>query len=335
MIRMFKKGLLWLSLLVMVLSAALAGGAWYWAHTAVTLKQDPADYLVESGAGLRAVARSMNEAGVVINEDLFVVMARLTGYDTQIKAGAYEARQGDTPRSLLERMAAGDMMQTRLTLVEGWTYARIRDELRQNPDVKQTLEDVSDAALKDRLGIDSPSLEGWFYPDTYVFTPGTSDFDILRRAYAAQKEMLDKLWAARPEGLPLKSPYEALILASIVEKETGHAQDRDRVSGVFINRLRLGMPLQTDPTVIYGMGDKYQGRIRKVDLQTDTPWNTYTRGGLPPTPIASSGRAALKAALNPESHKFLYFVSRGDGTSEFSENLNAHNRAVAKYILGR
>ncbi len=335
MVRFFKAGLLWVVVLALVIAAALGGGAWYWANSPIKLKSDPADYLVESGAGVRMVARSMNEAGIPVDENLFVAMARLTGLDTQIKAGAYEARQGDSPRRLLERMASGDMTQTRLTLVEGWTYAQIREVLRASPDVKQTLDGVSDEALMKRLGIDNRSLEGWFYPDTYVFTPGTADFDILRRAHVAQRDMLDKLWAAKSPNLPLKSPYEALILASIVEKETGHANDRKRVGGVFINRLRLGMPLQTDPTVIYGMGDKYKGRIRKVDLQTDTPWNTYTRGGLPPTPIASSGRAALEAALNPEVHKFLYFVSRGDGTSEFSTNLQQHNRAVAKYILGR
>src|SRR5690606_637679 len=214
-------------------------------------------------------------------------------------------------------------------------YQRIRQVLRESQAVKQTLEGVPDADLLKRLGAPYDSPEGLFYPDTYVFAPGTSDFDILRRAYQAQQQLLDELWAERDPDLPLKSPYEALILASIVEKETGHSPDRQRVSGVFINRLRIGMPLQTDPTVIYGMGDDYQGRIRKRDLTADTPWNTYTRGGLPPTPIANSGRAALYAALHPEEHDFLYFVSRGDGTSQFSTNLAAHNRAVAKYILKR
>jgi UPF0755 protein len=243
--------------------------------------------------------------------------------------------QGDSPRVLLERMASGDMMQTRLTFVEGWTYQRIRQALRDAPEVKQTLDGVSDGELLSRLGAGETNPEGLFYPDTYVFVPGSSDFDILRRAYHAHQEVLKDLWAQRDADLPLETPYEALILASIVEKETGHGADRKRVAGVFVNRLRLGMPLQTDPTVIYGMGDAYDGRIRKKDLQADTPWNTYTRGGLPPTPIASPGRAALAAALHPEQHKYLYFVSRGDGTSQFSTNLADHNRAVAKYILGR
>src|SRR5690606_28750143 len=262
-------------------------------------------------------------------------ISRFSKLDRQIKAGAYEAKKGDTAWQLLERMAQGDMTLTRLTLVEGWTYRQICDALRADSNVRQTLDGVSDEELLQRLGAEQSHPEGLFYPDTYVFTPGTSDYDILRRAYHAQMQQLEKLWADREADLPLSSPYEALILASIVEKETGHSADRARVAGVFINRLRIRMPLQTDPTVIYGMGDAYTGRIRKRDLQTDTPWNTYIRGGLPPTPIASSGLASLHAVLHPEKHKYLYFVSRGDGTSEFSETLVAHNRAVAKYILGR
>ncbi len=277
----------------------------------------------------------MLKSGIDVNEEGFVLLARLSGLDKQIQAGAYEALHGDSPRRLLERMVNGDMTQARLTLVEGWTYQRIRQALREAPQVKQTLEGVTDQQLLKQLGAEQQAPEGLFYPDTYVFVPGSSDFEILRRAYEAQETMLTTLWAERDPKLPLTSPYEALVLASIVEKETGHEQDRRRVAGVFINRLRLGMPLQTDPTVIYGMGDAYQGRIRKKDLTTDTPWNTYTRAGLPPTPIASPGRAAWAAVLHPESHNFLYFVSRGDGTSEFSSNLASHNRAVAKYILGQ
>ena len=330
-----KKIVIGLVVLVVLGLGVIVGGGWYWANAPVTLQGETARYPVQSGSGLRAIARSMNDNGIRIQEDLFVGLARLLEFDTRIKAGTYEASTGDSPLALLERMASGDMLLTRLTLPEGWTYAQIRQALRVNPDVRQTLDDSSDEELMEQLGIDSSSPEGWFYPDTYIFAPGTPDIDILRRAYASQQAILDELWEKRAPELPLKSPYEALVLASIIEKETGHSEDRGRVGGVFINRLRIGMPLQTDPTVIYGMGDKYQGRIRKADLQADTPWNTYTRGGLPPTPIANSGRAALEAALNPEQHKYLYFVARGDGTSEFSENLRQHNNAVAKYILGR
>lgn len=332
----FGSFLLYSFLIVALVAVAAGAGAWYWAtQRAVPMNAERVDYLVEPGSSLHSVARAMNEAGIRIDTRAFVALARISELDRQIKAGAYEAKKGDTAWQLLERMAQGDMTLTRLTLVEGWTYRQIREALRADPNVKQTLDGVSDEELLKRLGAEQTHPEGLFYPDTYVFTPGTSDFDILRRAHHAQVQQLEKLWADREADLPLSTPYEALILASIVEKETGHSADRARVAGVFINRLRIRMPLQTDPTVIYGMGDSYTGRIRKRDLQTDTPWNTYTRGGLPPTPIASSGLASLHAVLHPEEHKYLYFVSRGDGTSEFSETLGAHNRAVAKYILGR
>ena len=331
----FKKFIL--SIFVLALVAAVAAGsyAWYWATSPVSLTGERVDFLVESGSRPRTIAKVMNDAGIRLNEDAFVIMARLSKRDTRIKAGAYEATRADTPWKLLERLANGDMTQTRLTLVEGWTYQRIRQARRDDPNVKQTLDGISDAVLLQRLGAQVSSPEGLFYPDTYVFVPGSADFDILRRAYHAQQQVLEAVWQERDPDTPLTSPYEALIMASIVEKETGDKADRKRVAGVFANRLRLNMPLQTDPTVIYGMGDLYDGRIRKKDLTTDTPWNTDTRTGLPPTPIANSGRAALEAAVNPEGHDYLYFVSRGDGTSEFSKNLGDHNRAVSKYILNR
>lgn len=328
----------WLAGVLLILAgiAAASYGAWWWVmQRAVPMQGARVDYIIEPGSGPKAIARQMREAGIELNEDQFVWLARLAEKDTQLQAGAYEAVQGDTLWVLLERMAAGDMLQTRLALIEGWDYRRIRATLAQNEQVRQTLDAVSDAELLERLGSEFSHPEGLFYPDTYVFVPGTTDYDILRRAYHAQSELLEQMWAEREPGLPLKTPYEALILASIVEKETGHSADRARVAGVFINRLHSGMLLQTDPTVIYGMGEAYQGRIRKRDLQTDTPWNTYTRAGLPPTPIATPSKAALEATLHPEKHGFYYFVARGDGTSEFSRNLNEHNRAVRKYILNR
>lgn len=321
--------------LVVGLASAAYTGWWWVTERPVPMSEPRIDYVIESGAGPKAIARTMRQAGIDIDEQQFALVARLSEKDKLLQAGAYEAIRGDSLWRLLQRMAQGDMMQTRLTFVEGWDYKRIRQHLGSDVNVKQTLMETSDAELLQRLGADADHPEGLFYPDTYVFVPGTSDFDVLRRAYQAQKELLETLWAQRDPDLPLKTPYEALILASIVEKETGHSADRDRVAGVFINRLRIGMLLQTDPTVIYGMGEAYDGRIRKRDLQTDTAWNTYTRAGLPPTPIASPGKAALMATLHPEKHDFLYFVSRGDGTSEFSKNLNDHNRAVRKYILKR
>lgn len=337
---MTKKRILISLAVLLVLMAGVAYGAWWWVmERVVPMKGPQVDYIVEAGAGPRAIARTMREAGIAIDEKQFVLLARLTEKDKLLQAGAYEAVQGDTLWRLLARMAEGDMMQTRLTFVEGWDYKRMRQQLAADANVKQTLAQTpeADKALLAQLGESQTRLnpEGLFYPDTYVFVPGTTDFDILRRAYQAQRELLAKLWAERDPDLPLQDPYEALILASIVEKETGHSADRERVAGVFINRLRRGMLLQTDPTVIYGMGEAYEGRIRKRDLQTDTPWNTYTRAGLPPTPIASPGKAALLATLHPEKHDYLYFVSRGDGTSEFSKNLNDHNKAVRKYILNK
>jgi UPF0755 protein len=299
----------------------------------VVLDQVQADYVVEPGQRPRTIAKIMYQAGIQIDEEAFVAMARLTCRDKLIKAGAYEAAQGDSPWDILERMANGEMTQVHITLVEGWTYKRIRQALRDNPKLKQTLVDVPDAEILSRLAVTESNAEGLFYPDTYVFVPGSSDFDILRRAYHAQSELVAQVWADRDPGLPFTTPYQALVLASIIEKETGDSVDRRRVAGVFVNRLRMTMPLLTDPTVIYGMGESYEGRIRKKDLTSDTPWNTYTRAGLPPTPIASPGRAALLAAVHPEDHNYLYFVSRGDGTSEFSRTLLAHNRAVSKYIL--
>ena len=320
--------------------AVVAGGmalyAWHWSQDAIEMDAERIQYVVPAGSGLRQVAKVMNDAGINIHPDAMVGLARFSGLDTSIKAGTYQARQGDSPRQLLERMARGDVVLERLTLVEGWTYRQIRQALDSAGSVRNTLGDISDEELLRRLGAsDHPSPEGLFMPDTYVFAPGTTDFEILQQAYQAQRDTLKRAWESRDPDLPLSSPYEALILASIVEKETGLGEDRGKVAGVFVNRLRRGMLLQTDPTVIYGMGEKYDGRIRKRDLQTDTPWNTYTRSGLPPTPIASPGKAALDATLNPESHQYFYFVARGDGSSQFSKTLHEHNRAVAKYILGR
>ncbi|AZY49136.1 endolytic transglycosylase MltG [Bordetella avium] len=324
-----------LLLLAVLAAAGAAASAWYWAQQPIKLQADRVDFVVDPGATPRAIARTLNAAGVPVWEPGFVWMARLSDMDKLIKAGGYQAINGDSPWMLLQRMARGDMSQRQITFVEGWTYRQIRAALRENPDVKQTLGETSDEALMDRLGSAIKQPEGLFFPDTYVFTPGSSDYDILRRAYEEGQRVLAATWERRDPDLPMATPYEALIMASIIEKETGHGPERARISGVFANRLRLGMLLQTDPTVIYGMGDAYQGRIRRRDLQTDTPWNTYTRAGLPPTPIASAGRAALLAAVQPEKHKFLYFVSRGNGTSEFAANLSEHNRNVSRFILGQ
>lgn len=326
-----------LGLLALIIVIALVGwSGWWWVmQRAVPMNGPTVDYTVERGMGPRQIARQMSAAGVALHEDSFVLLARYAETDKSLKAGAYQAQSGDTLWDLLQRMVDGDMLQTRITFVEGWTFAQMMNALANHPDVKSTLADHSPAEIAQQLDMPSEHPEGLFYPDTYVFVPGTTDLVLLQRAYEFQLELIETLWAQRAADLPIETPYEALILASIIEKETGRAEDRKRIAGVFINRLRAGMLLQTDPTVIYGMGERYEGRIRKVDLTTDTPWNTYTRPGLPPTPIALPGKASIMAALHPEEHDYYYFVSRGDGSSEFSKTLQQHNSAVAKYILRR
>lgn len=328
--------IIWLLIIGLILLGAVMGGAAWWGwQRPVPMRTSVVDYIIDNGSTPKQIVQIMQKAGIGIDQTGFIWLARLSGRDKLLKAGAYEAKAGDTPWVLLERMANGDMTQVRLTFPEGWTFAQMRAALDASDQVRHDAKDLDTAEILQRLGIGEQSAEGLFYPDTYVFSPGASDLDVLRRAAQAGQQILDAAWRERDRNLPLETPYQALILASIIEKETGHVSDRARIAGVFINRLRIGMPLQTDPTVIYGMGAEYQGRIRKKDLERDTPWNTYTRPGLPPTPIASPGKAALMAALHPEQHDYLYFVSRGDGTSEFSKNLSAHNRAVGKYILKR
>ncbi len=327
---------LWLIVLAVLLAAiAVAAAAWWGWHRPVPMQAPVVDYLIERGSTPRQIALAMQQAGIDVQADAFVALARFSGQDKNLKAGAYEARHGDTPWQLLQRMVNGDMTLVRLTFPEGWTFAQIRAALDANPQVRHDTQGMDESTLLAELGLDARSAEGLLHPDTYVFVPGSSDLDILRRAARASRQILDQAWAERDPDLPLDDPYQALILASIIEKETGHGADRARVAGVFTNRLRAGMPLQTDPSVIYGLGAGYHGRLRKKDLQRDTPWNTYTRAGLPPTPIANPGKASLEAALHPEKHGYYYFVSRGDGTSEFSASLGAHNRAVNKYILSK
>ena len=329
---------LFISLFVFLgLSAGLViGGAYYWANSPLILSKPTIDIRIPQGVTPNRVAQIIQQSGVDMPPQAFVWLSRITGQDKLIKAGGYQVVQGESALGLLDRLARGDVTNRQVTFIEGWNLAQIRAALAAHPDIDVTLGDITEQPeLAQKLGVDSNYLEGLVFPDTYVFPVGSTDQEILQNAIVAQQTILDQAWAERAPDLPLKTPQEALILASIIEKETGHGEERARIAGVFVNRLRVGMPLQTDPTVIYGMGDKYQGKIRKVDLQTDTPWNTYTRKGLPPTPIAAVSRASLEAALNPEDHKYFYFVSKGNGTSAFAKNLAEHNRNVSTYILGR
>jgi UPF0755 protein len=236
---------------------------------------------------------------------------------------------------LLKRMAAGEVIQHKFTIVEGWNFKQLRLALAQQEKLQPTLAGLSDVEIMKKLGMADQAAEGQFLPETYVYLKGQADLDVLRRAHTAMQQQLDGLWSQRDSGLPLESPYQALILASIVEKETGRAEERPQIAGVFMRRLKLGMRLQTDPSVIYGLGDNYDGNIHRRDLDTDTPYNTYTRSGLPPTPIALPGKAALAAVMHPAPGNSLYFVARGDGTHQFSDTLEAHNTAVGKFQLGK
>ncbi|MBP7565700.1 MAG: endolytic transglycosylase MltG [Burkholderiaceae bacterium] len=313
---------------------ATAAALW-WVHQPMALSQTPAELSVEPGTTPRGVAEAVvRQAGVRTDADLLYAWFRLSGQDRQIRAGSYEIEAGTTPRGLLAKLVRGEEALRAVTLVEGWTFRQARQALARADSLRQDTAAMSDDALMAALGRAGVAAEGRFFPDTYTYSKGSSDLAVLRRALHAMDRRLDAAWAQRAPGLPLKSADEALILASIVEKETGRESDRAEISGVFINRLRIGMLLQTDPTVIYGMGESFDGNLRRRDLQTDTPWNTYTRTGLPPTPIALPGRNALLAAVQPAQTRALYFVSRGDGTSHFSPSLDEHNRAVNRYQRG-
>jgi UPF0755 protein len=320
---------------LLLLALAWCGAAAWWLYQPLELHHSPLELEIEHGTTPRGVAQEAVAAGVRTDARLLYWWFRLSGQDRQIKAGNYELERGLTPYSLLQKLARGEESLQALTLVEGWNWRQVRAALAREQGLRQDSARLSDAALMEQLGRPGVAPEGRFFPDTYTYAKGSSDLALLRRALHAMDRHLEATWAQRASDTPLKSAEQALILASIVEKETGRASDRAQIAGVFSNRLRIGMLLQTDPTVIYGLGEKFDGNLRKKDLQTDTPWNTYTRPGLPPTPIAMPGKAALMAAVQPESTKALYFVAKGDGGSHFSASLDEHNRAVNRYQRGR
>ena len=291
----------------------------------------PVQFSLKHGSSLRSSARQLQAAGIINSPGQFELLARLKGDALNVQAGNYEITGNISPYLLLRLITSGPHGQDQITVVEGWTFRQLRDALDAHAAIKHDTRGLAESEIADRLGTKSPSLEGWFFPETYYFTNGSSDVSILRRGYRMMQSQLEDRWKARASGLPLATPYEALILASIVEKETGQASERPMIAAVFINRLRNGMKLQTDPTVIYGLGENFDGNLRKRDLLTDTAYNTYTRTGVPPTPISLPGVASLTAALNPAPTNALYFVSRGDGTSHFSGSLTEHERAVTRY----
>lgn len=328
---------------IAVVAVLAMAAAWLWQdmqrqlHSPMQL--DSAVVLeVESDTNLRNLADTLVQRGWLEHPYYLRFHARRTGSGSRIQAGEYALEPGITPLQLLGKLVAGQVIQHSLTIVEGWSYRDLFQAVQRHERVKQTLAPAlidDPAGLMQALELDADHAEGQFFPDTYHFPSGTTDAEFLRRAYRTMQDILAEEWQQRASGLPYENAYEALIMASIVEKETAVPDERADIAGVFVRRLEKGMKLQTDPSVIYAMGREYDGNIRRKDLALDSPYNTYTNTGLPPTPIALPGRKAIHAALHPAAGKTLYFVSRGDGSHYFSETLKEHNRAVAKYQLGR
>ena len=316
---------------LLLLAGVTAGGGVWWLNQPLGMESASVDVAIEPGTSARGVAQVVAQSGIQVSANLLYAWFRLSGDARQIKAGSYEVEQGATPRSLLRKLVRGEEALRAVTLVEGWNFRQVREALSRAEQLAPDSEGLSEVAIMGKLGRPGVHPEGRFFPDTYSYAKGSSDLKVMARALRSMDKKLQTVWAVRAADSPLKSADEALVLASIVEKETGRASDRPLVAAVFANRLRIGMMLQTDPSVIYGLGANFDGNLRKKDLQTDTPWNTYTRTGLPPTPIAMPGKDALLSAVAPAQTGALYFVARGDGSSQFSASLEEHNRAVNKY----
>ena len=337
-----RRGWRWLALLMVLAGAAVAGHQ-LWQDYArfrdlpLSIGPDERVMEIQPGDSFRDVLQKVREIGVEVGHDLeWELLAWQLGVVTRLQVGEYAVGHGITPTQLLRKLEQGRVIQHRFTIVEGWSYAQLRQQLADDPTVVQTLAGVGDDELLERLGApDGVTAEGRFLPETYHYTKGVTDFELLQRAWLALHSHLASAWESRAPGLPLETPDQALVLASIVEKETGLAEERPQIAGVFVRRLDLGMKLQTDPTVIYGLGSAFDGNLTRAHLRSDTPFNTYTRFGLPPSPIALPGKAAIDAVLHPADGDALYFVSRGDGSHVFSSTLAEHNRAVRRYQLRR
>lgn len=329
--RRFKRFLI----LIVVLALGVGGGAAYYVTRPLELPSQPFSFSLNQGASVKTAARQLQAAGLLDSDSAFVWLARLQGKSGQIKAGNYELDAPISTWNLLNMLVKGRISQGEIKIIEGWTFRDFRNAVGENAGLRHDTQNLSDAEILQRIGAAEKDAEGLFFPDKYYFAKGSSDLVIYRRAYQTMQKHLQEAWQNRDPDLPLETPYQALTLASIVEKETGRASDRSMIAGVFTNRLRKGMRLQTDPAVIYGIGENFDGNLRKRDLLKDTPYNTYTRAGLTPTPIALPGLASLQAALHPSKTDALYFVARGDGSSEFSSTLAKHNRAVDRYQLHR
>lgn len=328
------KRLLKLSLFTLIILTAVTS-AWlvHYAKTSLNLSPEAQEITIKRGSSLRGIANQLVAQKVIRQTWPFIVLAKLLNKEAGLQAGDYTLNKNVTPYQLLLSLNHGKATQGSITWIEGKTFRQMRDKLARNDAIKHTTQNMADKEILQLIGAKERHPEGLFFPDTFYFDRGTEDVVLLKRAYSIMQNKLETAWVKRDSGLPYKNAYQALIMASIIEKETGQAKERPMIAGVFLNRLKIGMRLQTDPTVIYGLGERYDGNIRKKDLENDTPYNTYTRSGLPPTPIAMPGLASIEAALHPAQTKALYFVGRGDGSHEFSDSLAQHNRAVAKYQL--
>jgi len=329
MIKRMKRWVLLTLISVLILGAWLA----YYAISPLKLQPNSQEIVIQPKSGLRSIANQLVAQGVLREPWRFLLLAKLLNKEQYLQAGNYTLNKNISPYQLLLSLNHGKTTQGSVTFIEGRTFAQMREKLAKNDAVKQSIANLSDAEVLKLLGSNRAVAEGLFFPDTFYFDRNTVDIALLKISYDAMQEKLEKAWPARAKDLPYKDSYQALTMASIIEKETGKASERPMIAGVFVNRLRLGMRLQTDPTVIYGMGAQFNGNIRKKDLMADTPYNTYTRNGLPPTPIAMPGMAAIDAALHPAKTKALYFVGKGDGSHAFSNSLDEHNRAVVRYQL--
>ncbi len=328
------KLLKWLSV-VAVLLVVVVGGVVYWlVLSPLELKFERVDFHISPGSSLRAAANEIASSGVMVYPLQLILLAKVMHVESTIKAGSYEISRGITLQALLNKLTRGDVTQAEITFIEGKTFRHWRERLDAHPELRHDTKGLSEREILRLMGASETLPEGLFFPDTYLFSKQSRDIEVLSRAYRAMQRHLAREWMSRASDLPYRDSQQALIMASIVEKETGRDQDRPMVAAVFVNRLRQGMLLQTDPTVIYGVGERFDGNLRKRDLLTDTPYNTYTRAGLPPTPIAMPSLASLQAALHPAQSQVIYFVARGDGSSQFSRTLDEHNQAVNRYQRG-
>lgn len=319
-----------------ILATLCAAFAAVWAYRPIIAAYEtPIEFSIKPGSGVRSSMRQIERAGVPVNPWLMEALARATGKSARLKAGVYELKPGASPVALVDQLVRGEHAQASVTIIEGWTFRQMRAVIAAQSSLRHETTQLTDRELMAKIGSDYAHPEGLFFPDTYRFAKGSSDLQLYRHAHTVMLQRLNEVWEKRAPELPYKTPYEALIMASIIEKETGRESERALVAAVFVNRLRKGMLLQTDPTVIYGIGETFDGNIRRRDLSADTPYNTYTRSGLPPTPIALVGADSIAAAFAPAESNALYFVARGDGTSQFSANLDEHNRAVNKYQRSR